>query len=241
MANKTRTDIINQVYEYVPTMNVSSHDNLLDNLIALAAEEISMRHNFRYLVATAPATHDAVADEYYVDHSDFTFTNFKEIKRFEWIKSATGEYSKLIWMPTDEFLDRFPYPDYSSRTSGKPTRYTRIGTRYMVNCPVDEVVTWRIWYQKYHGAFADDDTSHSFDPNMLGFQAIVASVLAEIHNALPGLELSPKVKTQIGLQEYWINKLIAADISHIDEPVEMQENKDAVGIAPIESPYGWAT
>jgi len=73
MSNKTRSQIKAQIYEYLPNINNSAHTTLLENLIDLAAEEISYRHNFRYLALTTPAEHDIVEGEYYVEESDFGF------------------------------------------------------------------------------------------------------------------------------------------------------------------------
>ena len=86
MTNKTRSDILAQVYEYIPQANVTSHNTLTDNLCDLAVEEISLRHNFRVLSASTHKEHAVSAGEYYVDESDFTFTNFKEIRLLMWLK-----------------------------------------------------------------------------------------------------------------------------------------------------------
>jgi len=58
MANKTRTNIISQVHEYVPNSSVTSHNTLVDNLIDLAAElivteTIPTGGTFRFSWATA--------------------------------------------------------------------------------------------------------------------------------------------------------------------------------------------
>ena len=240
MANKTRSQIISQVYQYVPNMNVSSHDTTLDNLIDLAAEEISRRHNFTYLRATAPATHDVTANEYYIDESDFSFTNFKEILFLQWIKSSTGENARINYLPQQDFLARYPYVEYSGSTDGKPKYYTRIGTRYFFSCKLDETVTMRACYQQLHGNFADDATSHSFDPDNLGFQAIVACVLSEIHEALPGLQLSDKVVEAIQRKEYWINQLIEYDLRRANEPIEVEPlHRQDTAWPDVIDPYNW--
>lgn len=242
MANKTRADIIAQLREYVPQLEATSHDTAVDNLIDLAAEEISMRHNFSYFANETVATVSLAADSYTKKESDFTtFTNLKEVLRLEWIKSATGENGEIKWMPFQQFLKRYPYHDYSSRTTGKPTRYTRAGEEgnFILNRAADEAITLRAWYQQYHGAFTTDTTSHSFQPNMLGFQAIVACVLGEVHDLIPGIEMSQKAIIEMQKKEAYIQSLINYDMSRAGEPLEMVENIDSDGIAPDESPYGW--
>lgn len=240
MANRTRSDIINQVYSYLPNLNVSSYDTTLDNLINLAAEEISRRHNFTYLRATAPATHDLVADEYYVDESDFSFTNFKEIIFLQWIKSGTGENGRIKYLPQQDFVNRYPYVEYSGNTDGKPKHYTRVGTRYFFNCQLDETVTLRAWYQQLHGNFAGDSTSHSFDPDNLGFQAIVACVLSEAQEAIPGLQLSQKAIETAQRKEYWINQLIEYDLNRANEPIEIEPlHRRTDSSAGVTDPYSW--
>ena len=143
MANKTRMQILAQIYEYVPQVNVTSHDTLLDNLIDLVVEDISQRHNFSYLCSSSPATYSAAADVYYVDESDISFTNFKEIFFLQWIKSAAGENAPITFKPRQEFLKLYPYVEYSGNTDGKPKHYTKMGTRYHFNCQLDEAVTIR--------------------------------------------------------------------------------------------------
>lgn len=242
MANKTRTDIMNQVKEYVPQLNAASHDTAVDNLIDLAAEEISARHNFSYFAEATVATVAVAAGVASKTEANFTsFTNLKEILRLEWIKSATGENSEIKWMSHREFLKRFPYYDYSSRTRSKPSHYTRLETTFMLSCPLDETVDLRAWYQTFHGAFSTDTASHKFQPDMLGFQAIVACVLAEAHDLLPGIDVSPKVQIEMMKKEAYIQQLIHYDMSRANEPWEMIENVDTPGIAPDESPYGWTS
>jgi len=242
MANKTRADIMNQVYEYVPQMNVTSHDTTLDNLIDLAAEEISSRYNFSYFQNPTVATVALAAGIYSKTESNFTtFTNLKEILQLEWINSTTKEYGEIKWMPFRQFLKRYPYHDDTARTRGKPDKYTKVGSTILLNRPVDEAITLRAWYQQYHGAFAADTTSHGFIPDMLGFQAIVACVLNEAHDLIPGIEMSQKAMQEMAKKEAYMAALIDADKSKVDEPFEMAENVDSPGIAPEESPYGWVS
>ena len=240
MANKNRSDIIAQVYEYIPNLNVSSHDTTVDNLIDLAAEEISSRFNFSYLAANAPATHAVVADEYYIDEADFGFTDFKEILFLEWIKPATGENARITHLPKLDFLNRFRYIEYSDNTTSKPSYYTRLGTRYLFNIKVDEEITVRAWYQQYHGAFATDDTPHEFSPDMLGFNAIVSGVLAEAQVAIPALVLTNKAVSEASRKEFHIQKLIEADNLRTDEGMEIGfMNRGRGGGMGLTSPYDW--
>lgn len=239
MANKTRADIIAQLKEYIPNLNATAHDAAVDNLIDLSAEHISGRHNFSYLRATSPATHDAAANEYYMDESDFSFTNLKEIYFLEWIKAATGENARIEWLPENEFRRRFRYVEYSGKADGKPAFYTRSGNRFFFNCQFDEAATIRAWYQKYHGAFAGDSTSHSFQPDMIGFNAIVAVALAESQTMIPGLVLNPKAQSAAGTAEYWISQLVQADIGKNEEGVKLAPKQYRRGSGGETSPYDW--
>jgi hypothetical protein len=236
MANKTRTNIISQVYEYIPKMNVTSHDTTLDNLIDLAAEEISLRHNFTYLAANAPATHAVAANEYYIDEADLSFTNLKEILYLQWIVSARGESGKLKWIPFREYQQRFPYVEYSGNTDGKPVYYTKYGNRIFFNCQLDEAVTMRAFYQKTHGVFA---TVHLFQPDNIGFQAIVACVLSECRELLPGLEWSQAAIQALEKKELWIQQLIKHDMVNSDEDIEMEPAHRKDYDTGAESPYSW--
>ena len=239
MANKTRTDILAQLYEYLPGLNVTSHNALTDNLIDLAAEEISLRHNFTYLRANAPATHDITANEYYVDEADFSFTSLKEILFFQWIKSGTGENAPIRWLPYQDFLKKYPYVEYSGNTDGKPIYYTRYANRLFFNCQLDETVTARAFYQKVHGNFSADGSSHAFQPDNVGFQAIVACVLSEAREALPGLEWTEVALTTLQKKELWIQQLIKYDSVNANEEVELEPAHKADGEQGITNPYDW--
>ena len=241
MANKTKADVKNQVYEYIPQMSVAAHGTTLTNLIDLAAEEISFRHNFSYFAADSPASVTIATGSMTANAASFaTFTNKKEILNIEWIKSSTGEYGEVKWMPLREFLKKYPYHDYGTRTRGKPSRYTRSAGKYVLNVPADETITLRAWYQKFHGAFSTNTTTHDFEPNMLGFQAIVSCVLSEAHDLIPGIEMSQKAMMEMQKKESYIQQLIEFDKTRANEGIELQENVDSDGIAPDESPYGWA-
>lgn len=239
MANKTRTDIIAQLKEYVPSLNASDYDTAVDNLIDISAELISQLHNFTYLAVSTPATHDITEGEYTVDEDHFSMTNVKEILFFEWIKAATGENSRLNYLPPREFHEMFRYVSYASQTKGKPHYYTRQGGLLLFNCPLDETVTARIWYQKYHGAFAADASSHLFEPDKIGFQAIVSTCLTEIHRLIPGVELSQKASVAAKFAEYWVEKLIEADMARADETPKLRANIHRDSKGGLTDPYNW--
>ena len=239
MANKTRSNIISQLKEYIPNLDASSHDTAVDNLIDLAAEYISGLYNFSYLRATSPATHDVTANEYTVAESDFSFTNLKEVLFLEWVKSGTGENARIHYLPEPEFHDRYRYVSYSGNTDGKPRHYTRAGSTFLFNCQLDETVTVRAWYQQYHGAFALDTTSHSFQPDMLGFNAIVAVVLSEAHRIIPGLQLNPKAQSAASYAQYWINELIKADSVRADEEIKLFPKYKRDSSGGQTDPYHW--
>jgi len=103
-------------------------------------------------------------------------------------------------------------------TKSKPTYYTQVGSRLYFNCPADETITIRVWYQGKHGNFDSDSDSHRFEPDNIGFQAIVAATLAELHEALPAMDISPKAALAIQKKEYWINKLIEIDLMSQTQP-----------------------
>jgi len=239
MANKTRTNIKDQVKKYFPTAGNTAHDTLLDNLIDLAVETISERHNFRCLAATAPASHDVTEGEYYIDEADFTFTNFKEITRMQWVKAATGEHGRIKYKHPGAFDRDYPYLDYAGRTGGKPQFYTQKGTRYFFNCPLDETVSVRAWYQMKHGNFASDDAVHLFDSDNLAFQAIVSITLSELHDALPGFELSPKAQFAIQKSGVWVSQLIESDRGRTDEEIVLGAYEDRNPSGGDNDPYSW--
>ena len=241
MSNKTRADVIAQLKSYVPNLNASDHDTTVDNLIDLAAEIVSSRHNFTYLRETTPATHDIAAAEYSVAESEFSFTNFKEALFFEWINSTTGENARIRYLSERQFHDRYRYISFSGVTSGKPKYYTRVGKTFLLNCPLDEDVTARVWYQKYHGAFTDDDTSHGFEPNMLGFQAIVCVALQEVQRFVPGLQLSQKAQAAAMNAEVWIERLIQADLIKSDEDIEIEPLHTRGSSGGQTDPYSWVS
>lgn len=236
---KTRTDIIDQIYEYLPNVNVDSHDTALDNLIDLAAEQVSSQYNFSYLRATSPATHDVSANEYTVAETDFSFTNLKEVLFLEWVKSGTGENARIHWLPEQEFHDRYRYVSYSGNTDGKPRHYTRAGKTFLFNCQLDETVTVRAWYQQYHGAFTDDATEHNFVPDMLGFNAIVAVALQEAHRLIPGIQLNPKAQSAASYAQYWVEELIKADAQRADEEVKLFPKYKRDSSGGVTDPYHW--
>lgn len=241
MPNKTRANILSQLYEYLPNADLTSHNTLTDNLCDIVVEEISGRHNFSYLAANAPATAAIAADVYYLDESDFSFTRLKEIFRLQWIKSSTGEHADIDWLPPQKFIDRFGYVEWAGNSDGKPYFYTRFKNRFHFNVQADEAITARAWYYQYHGNFADDDAVHVFQPDNMGFQAIVAGVLKELHIALPGMEISKKALSAAQQYESWIAQLIAHDESQADEEIQiLPAHKDHYSRMDSD-PYDWVS
>ena len=202
---------------------------------------LKIRHDFSYLKANAPATLTAAADSYYDDESDFTtFTNLKHITYMQWIKSATGEHGRIDYMPTEEFQEQYPYVEYSGNPAGKASIYTKRGTRYFYNCKWDEAVTVRAFYQMRHGAFANDNALHLFEPDEIGFQAIVCGVLAAVQDVLKGVQISQKGMQMIQQKEYWINELIRHDLVKPGQEIKIKPNHRKIAFVRDEDPYDWA-
>lgn len=236
---KTRQQIKEQIYKYIPTVNVSVHETMLNNMVDLAVEEISLRHNFSYLRATTPVSYSASAGIYFVDESSFSFTNLKELLYLQWIKPATGENAPITWLPERDFQKRFPYVEYTDNETGKPRYYTRYGNRLHLSNMLDEAVTIRAFYQQLHGNFTDDTTEHSFQPDNLGFQAIVASVVGEIREALPGLAWSQIAIQCLQKKEFWIQALLAHDLDSADELIELEPADKRMEESSITDSYHW--
>ena len=165
--------------------------------------------------------------------------DFKEIRYIMWLKSSTGEHGQIKWKPPESFFHDHPYVDYTGNTESKPSYYTQVGSRLYFNCPANETITIRIWYQGKHGNFDSDSDSLRFEPDNIGFQAIVATTLAELHEALPAMEISPKAALAMQKKEYWINKLIEIDIMRSNEEIQMQENVDRDTSEGQTQPYSW--
>lgn len=224
---------------YIPQAEAEKHSVLIINKCDLAVESISLRHNFTYLRATTPATHDIVADEYYVDESDFSFTNLKEILFLQWIKSATGENAEIKFLPNTTFQRRYPYVEYSGNTDGKPKHYTKYGNRLHFNCQLDETVTARVFYQQLHGNFSGGTAAHSFQPDNVGFQAIVAFVLSELRESIPGLDVGPKALAAIAKKDVWVQKLIEHDNINAHEEIELEPLDKTEHQGGVTDPYEW--
>ena len=236
---KKRNQIIQEVVTYIPQAEAERHQVLIINKCDLAVESISLRHNFTYLRATTPATHDITADEYYVDEADFSFTNLKEILFLQWIKSATGENAEIKFLPFQTFQKRYPYVEYSGNTDGKPAYYTKYGNRLHFNCQLDETVTARAFYQQTHGDFANNDTAHSFQPDNIGFQAIVAFVLSELRESIPGLDVGATALAAIAKKDMWVSKLIEHDLINDHEEIEIEPMDKVVFSGGVTNPYEW--
>ena len=158
---------------------------------------------------------------------------------FQWIKSATGENAEIKSLPYIKFLRKYPYVEYSGNSDGKPKYYTRYANRLFFNCQLDETVTARAFYQKTHGSFANDAAEHSFQPDNIGFQAIVAFVLSELRESLPGVKLSPAVAAAIAKKDYWVNKLIEHDLVNAHEEIEIEPLHKIDYPDTTINPYDW--
>jgi hypothetical protein len=245
MANKTRGDILSQVYQYLPQMNQTSKVTMLNNLVDLAVEEISNRHNFRSLKATAPDTATMTAGQYYVDLTGFatmggTAGYLKDILEMRLTESGKGTYSVIKYLDDKEFHDRAGYIDYASATQGAPSYYTRVGDRLLFNCPADKAYIVRAWYQKYHPPFSTDTMVHQFEAksNMMAFHAIVYMTLLEAKNSLNSFEFPQELQAVGQMAEMWVQKLIGRDMDIANEEFEMGTLDSGEGGGVVD-PYGW--
>lgn len=228
MANKTRTEIRNQIYQYLPQVNQTGKLTLVNNAIDLAVEDMSNRHDFRCLRAVTPDTATLAVGAYYLDLSSFTVmgaaaTYLKDILQMRWMKGTSEDYGHIKFVDDALFHDRWGYVDYSGRTRGEPVEYTRLGDRLIFNCPANEALTIRCWYQKLHPPFAADATSHSFDTraNSTAFMAIVYGALTELKSSLSGVEFPQELQTPAAMYEQWLQKLIAKDRDVPNEAFEI--------------------
>ncbi len=247
MANKTKSEILSQVYEYVPQVNQTSKTTLIGNLLDYVAEDISKRHDFRCLRATTPDTCAMTASQYSVALTAFTTmgsasTPFKDILHLVWMKTGTNDYGIIKFIEDKEFHTKVGYYDYSGATLGKPSRYTRLGDTFLFNCPADESITLRAFYQKFHGPFGGTGSSHEFSAkdNMLAFMALVYGVLKEAKESLTGLEFPQEMQTVEQKYEMFVQKLIASDKDIANEDMDLLGwGEKADSVEPYYNPYGW--
>lgn len=245
MANKTRADILAQIYQYLPQVNQTSKATLLNNLIDVAAEEISNRHNFRALRASSPDTAAMTAGQYYVDMTAFatmggTAGYLKDILEMRLMKTGDSTYGVIKYLDDKEFHDRFGYVDYASASRGAPSYYTRLGDRLIFNCPADQAYIARAWYQKYHAPFSTDTMSHQFESksNMAAFHALVYMTLLEAKSSMNAVEFPEELQSVGQMAEAWVQKLIMRDMDVGNEDFEMGIMEDSGGDSTV-NPYSW--
>ena len=247
MANKTRGDILTQVYQYLPQLNQTSKTTFVNSLLDLAVEEISNRHNFRALKATAPDTAAMTAGQYYIDLTGFatmggTAGYLKDILEMRLMESGQGAYSVIRYLDDKEFHNKAGYVDYASASKGAPSFYTRLGDRLIFNCPADKAYIVRAWYQKYHPPFSTDTMAHQFEAksNMMAFHAIVYMTLLEAKSSLNSFEFPQELQSVGQMADMWIQKLIMRDmdIANEDFDLGMADSGEDAGVA---DPYGWVS
>lgn len=247
MANKTREDIKNQIYQYLPQINQTAKSTLIHNAIDLAVEDISQRHDFKVFRATTPDSATLTAGAYSLNLSDFSTmgastTYFKDVRAMFRLKSGTADHDPIKYIDDLEFHHRFGYVDYTSRTSGYPTHYTLVGgTKFLFNCPASESLTIRCWYNTFHPPMTYDAQSHSFDTsmNMVAFQAIVHQALVELKHSLSSAEFPMELQTITQMAELYISKLIARDIQKLNEEFELGTSEHPVLDQSPYNPYEW--
>ena len=230
MANKTRDDIKNQIYAYLPKINQAGKATLINNVIDLAVEEISRKHNFRALRPHLPDEATLAAGSYYLDLNSTNFTTMcagsvylKDILSMFWRKSTGSEYGAIRFLDDADFHDRYGYFDYTNRSRGYPVHYTRLADRIIFNCPAYEALTIRCFYQKLHPPFAGDSTEHSFgsNMNMAAFMAIVYRSLLELKSSLSSLEFPQELSGAVEMAQKYMNDMIAIDKDIANEDFEL--------------------
>lgn len=247
MANKTRAEIASQIYSYLPQVNTTAKTTLVNNCIDLAVEDMSNRHDWRCLRATTPDTATLAAGAYYLDLSSFTVmgaaaTYFKDILMMRWLKGTSSDYGEIKFRDDADFHQRWGYYDYTDRDRGEPCEYTRLGDRLIFNCPANESLTIRCFYQMMHPPFATDATPHSFSSkvNMLAFQTIVYGALTELKSSLTGVEFPQEIQTPASLYEGYLQKLIASDRDIANESIDLGWGERSGRFFDLSDPYGWA-
>jgi len=165
---------------------------------------------------------------------------FKDILAMFWMVSGTSDYNPIKFMDDIVFHQTFGYVDDPDRTRGKPTHYTRLTDRFIFNCPADETISIRCWYQKYHPPFASDGTSHSFaaKDNMLAFQAIVHTALAELKMSMDALEFPQELSNVTQFAKYYTDRLIQRDIDVANEQFEFGWS-ERTSRASASDDYSW--
>lgn len=248
MANKTRDDIKNQIYEFLPQINQAGKTTLIDNCIDLAVEEISRLHDFRSLRATTPDEATLTTGSYYLTLDSSTFTTMmasttymKDILKVFWRKSTGDLYGEIKFIDDDEFHKKYGYYDYTSRSTGYPIHYTILNNRMIFNCPAYESLIIRCFYQKLHPPFEADDTEHSFHEKMnyAAFFAIVYRALAELKASLNSIEFPQDLQTVAQIYPKYIQDMIDIDKTNVNEEFALGWAERTEG-GYATDPYDWA-
>jgi len=232
MANRTRAQLRTIVEYYLG--GSTTYATQINTFLDMAVETISFLHNFRSLRGMVEAT--LSEDAYYVSMP----TDYIESRYCLWLLSTTGEVGKISWLPEKRYHDWFPYPDYSGRGTATPRYYTKIGDYMYFNNMADKDYTIRLWYQKYHVAFTDDNTSHSFKPDYMASMAIVSWVLAQAKDLLP---LTDEGRAMAAKSDDFLSSFIGADDKHEDEPMDMEvyfdSDRESESAGAGVNPYDW--
>lgn len=250
MANKSRSDIKAQIFQYLPKVNQSAKDTLINNVIDLAVEEITNQHDFRIFKEKTYDTFTMSTGSYFMTLNVANFTTmcasttpFKYIRIMRWLKQSGGEdYGTIRYLDDLTFHEKYGYIDYSSRTRGYPVHYTIIEDRVLFNCPVAEYLYIRCYYQKTHGAFDSDDTPHRFATrsNMTAFMYIVYRALLELKVSLSSAEFPQEIGGISDLVKKYAADLIAQDVEMPDEEFEIGWAERSDGNTVVSS-YDWVT
>lgn len=246
MANKNRANIASQIYEYLPRLNTSSKTTLVNNAIDAAVETISHRHDFRCLRSATPDTATMTAGQYSAPMTSFGTVGsdaacFKGFLKLFQMKANAEDHNEIEFLDDASFHDRFGYVDYASRSPGKPRFYTRLANTLLFDCPVDEAITLRGWWQKYHGPFAADTSTHQFQPkdNMLAFNTILYFSLMELKSSLTGVEIPQELVTAEQRAEMLLQELIARDKDIPNESFSFGWGERSSCSRGNTDPYSW--
>jgi len=247
MALATRADIKAQIYEFLPQINQTSKQTLIENCINLAVEEISLIHDFRSLRAATPDEASLVAGAYYLDLNASSFSvmysstvTVKDILEMFWRKEGTSDYGRIRFLDDSEFHRRYGYYDDSSREGGEPIHYTRLGDRLIFNCPARTALIIRCFYQKVHPPFASDGDTHSFGAksNTTALFAIVYRALLELKSSLNSLEFPQEMSQLTPMAQKYASDLVSLDKYVVNEEFEIGWAETTEG-GFREDAYGW--
>lgn len=165
MANFTRAELRNQIYQYLPHANQSTKLTMVNNCIDLALEEISQDHDFICLRGTSLATATITGGQYYFHETALgprVFATDAIVQGVDWIKDIIslwlfdvgGNSTKFLrYLDTREFDNTYDAEDIASRGSAAANTYTRLGQLYLLDCPADKGYKVLARYQMYHPRF----------------------------------------------------------------------------------------